>query len=180
VISNHSLEHFEGLEQALDEIRRVIDPNGFLYIAVPDSSTVTDRIYRWMAQGGGQVNSFTSASVLVRRVSEKTGLPHAGREFYARRFRFLIALTLPGEPKRSSGCSAAAQRGRCEGSPMHCVGSTAGLGLGCASTDGPAHGRTCVCAAAPGIRPTSSRRRTWGNGDPSSAHNAGEKLLHAR
>lgn len=45
VISNRSLEHFEGLEQALDEIRRVIDPNGFLYIAVPDSSTVTDRIY---------------------------------------------------------------------------------------------------------------------------------------
>lgn len=45
MISNHSLEHFEGLEQALDEIRRVIDPNGFLYIAVPDSSTVTDRIY---------------------------------------------------------------------------------------------------------------------------------------
>lgn len=100
VISNHSLEHFEGLEQALDEIRRVIDPNGFLYIAVPDSSTVTDRIYRWMAQGGGQVNSFTSASVLVRRVSEKTGLPHAGTRVLCTSLSFLNRANITGRTQK--------------------------------------------------------------------------------
>ena len=100
VISNHSLEHFEGLEQALDEIRRVIDPNGFLYIAVPDSSTVTDRIYRWMAQGGGHVNSFTSASVLVRRVSEKTGLPHAGTRVLCTSLSFLNRANITGRTQK--------------------------------------------------------------------------------
>jgi ubiquinone/menaquinone biosynthesis C-methylase UbiE len=89
VISNHSLEHFEGLEEALDEIGQVINPQGFLYVAVPDSSTVTDRIYRWMAQGGGHVNRFTSASALIRRVSEKTGLPHAGTRVLCTSLSFL-------------------------------------------------------------------------------------------
>ena len=96
VISNHSLEHFEGLDKALDEIGRVIDPNGFLYIAVPDSSTVTDRIYRWMAQGGGHVNSFTSAAALIRRVCEKTGLPHAGTRVLCTSLSFLNRHNIPG------------------------------------------------------------------------------------
>ena len=96
VISNHSLEHFEGLEQVLDEIRRVIDPSGFLYVAVPDSSTVTDRIYRWMAQGGGHVNSFTSASGLVERVSERTGLPHVGTRVLCTSLSFLNRANIQG------------------------------------------------------------------------------------
>ncbi len=95
VISNHSLEHFEGLEAALEEIRRVIEPGGFLYIAVPDSSTVTDRIYRWMGRGGGHVNSFTSASALVRRVSEKTGLPHSGTRVLCTSLSFLNRANIP-------------------------------------------------------------------------------------
>src|SRR4051812_30871317 len=62
VISNHSLEHFDNLAGALSEIRRVISPDGALYIAVPDATTLTDRIYRWLASGGGHVNAFTSAA----------------------------------------------------------------------------------------------------------------------
>jgi SAM-dependent methyltransferase/DNA-directed RNA polymerase subunit RPC12/RpoP len=96
LISNHSLEHFEGLEHALDEIGRVIGPDSFLYIAVPDSSTLTDRIYRWMAHGGGHVNSFTSASGLARRVSEKTGLPHAGTRVLCTSLSFLNRTNIPG------------------------------------------------------------------------------------
>jgi SAM-dependent methyltransferase len=97
VISNHSLEHFGGLEEALDEIGRVTDPNGFLYIAVPDSSTVTDRIYRWMGRGGGHVNSFTSASALARRVSQRTGLPHAGTRVLCTSLSFLNRANIPGQ-----------------------------------------------------------------------------------
>lgn len=96
VISNHSLEHFEGLAEALAEIGRVIDPNGLLYIAVPDSSTVTDRIYRWMARGGGHVNSFTSAAALARRVSGKTGLPQAGTRVLCTSLSFLNRANVPG------------------------------------------------------------------------------------
>lgn len=76
VISNHSLEHFEDLSGALAEIGRVLKPSGALYIAVPDASTFCDRLYRWLARGGGHVNAFTSAIELAARIERSTGLPH--------------------------------------------------------------------------------------------------------
>ena len=100
VISNHSLEHFEALSQSLDEMGRVAARNGFLYVAVPDSSTITDRIYRWLARGGGHVNSFTSAAALVRLVSEKTGLPHAGTRVLCTSLSFLNRANIPGKPQK--------------------------------------------------------------------------------
>src|SRR5580704_17798293 len=48
VICNHSLEHFEDLDDSVREIARVLAPDGLLYIAVPDASTFTDRFYRWL------------------------------------------------------------------------------------------------------------------------------------
>src|SRR4051812_28612579 len=53
VISNHSLEHFVELDATVREIGRVLRPDAALYIAVPDSTTLTDRIYRWLGKGGG-------------------------------------------------------------------------------------------------------------------------------
>src|SRR5215831_12953436 len=50
VVSNHSLEHFLELEAAVREIGRVLKPGGGLYIAVPDATTLTDRIYRWLGR----------------------------------------------------------------------------------------------------------------------------------
>ena len=99
VISNHSLEHFEALDQALDEIGRVVDKNGFLYVAVPDSSTITDRIYRWIARGGGHVNGFTSARYLAGLISEKTGLPHAGTRVLCTSLSFLNRANVRGWPR---------------------------------------------------------------------------------
>lgn len=78
VIANHSLEHFENLEQALAEIGRVRTKQALLYIAVPDARTVTDRIYRWMGRGGEHVNAFTSAEALARRIEDATGMAHLG------------------------------------------------------------------------------------------------------
>lgn len=78
VISNHSLEHFEDLAGALAEIGRVIKSNGALYVGVPDSSTFSDRLYRWLARGGGHVNPFLSAQELASRIERATGLRHAG------------------------------------------------------------------------------------------------------
>jgi SAM-dependent methyltransferase len=76
VISNHSLEHFEDLAGSLEEIGRVLESNGALFVAVPDSTTITDRLYRWLARGGGHVNPFTSASDLASKVERITGLRH--------------------------------------------------------------------------------------------------------
>ena len=74
VISNHSLEHFDDLDGALREIGRVVKPDGALFVAVPDASTFSDRLYRWLARGGGHVNPFTSADVLGARIASACGL----------------------------------------------------------------------------------------------------------
>ena len=63
VISNHSLEHFEQLQPALQELGRVLRPNGSIFIAVPDASTFADRLYRWLARGGGHVKEIGRAHV---------------------------------------------------------------------------------------------------------------------
>jgi SAM-dependent methyltransferase len=75
VICNHGLEHFDNLAEALSEIGRVVRRDGCLYVAVPDASTLSDRLYRWIFHGGGHVNPFRSAPDLARVISESTGLP---------------------------------------------------------------------------------------------------------
>jgi SAM-dependent methyltransferase len=77
IVSNHSLEHFEDLSATLSEIARVIHPEGVLFVAVPDASTLTDKLYRWLGRGGGHVNAFTSAEKLAARIEQATGLVHA-------------------------------------------------------------------------------------------------------
>jgi len=76
VISNHSLEHFHDLAGSLAEIGRVLKPTGALYIAVPDASTFCDRLYRWLARGGGHLNAFTSEQQLAAMIESATHLPH--------------------------------------------------------------------------------------------------------
>jgi SAM-dependent methyltransferase len=76
VISNHSLEHFHDLAGSLQEIGRVLKPTGALYVAVPDASTFCDRLYRWLARGGGHVNPFTSAKDLAAIIERATRLRH--------------------------------------------------------------------------------------------------------
>ncbi len=76
VISNHSLEHFRDLAGSLAEIGRVLKTTGALYIAVPDASTFCDRLYRWLARGGGHLNAFTSARRLANTIESATHLRH--------------------------------------------------------------------------------------------------------
>ena len=75
VISNHSLEHFTQLDATVREAGRVLTPRGALYIAVPDATTLTDRIYRWLGRGGGHVNPFRSAAEVSALVCRLTGIP---------------------------------------------------------------------------------------------------------
>jgi len=89
VIANHSLEHFSSLEEALEEIGRVLDPVGALYIALPDASTLCDRLYRWLARGGGHVNRFLDEKSLIALVEKHTPLAHSGTRVLATSFSFL-------------------------------------------------------------------------------------------
>jgi hypothetical protein len=76
VVSNHSLEHVQNFQDALTEISRVLKSNGSFYVAVPDASTLTDKLYRWLARGGGHVNQFASAQALALQIEQATGLKH--------------------------------------------------------------------------------------------------------
>jgi SAM-dependent methyltransferase len=74
IVANHSLEHFAELEAVLAEVRRVLQPGGSLFVSVPDSTTLSDRLYRFFARSGGHVNRFRSAAEVERLVREGTGL----------------------------------------------------------------------------------------------------------
>jgi SAM-dependent methyltransferase len=77
IIANHSLEHFENLDAALKELGRVAKQDGWIYVAVPDASTFTDRLYRWLANGGGHVNAIRSRQDLTALV-ERGAATHLG------------------------------------------------------------------------------------------------------
>jgi SAM-dependent methyltransferase len=89
LVLNHSLEHFDNLAESLQEIGRVLAKPGLLYIAVPDASTFTDRVYRWLASGGGHVNQFFDPSIISRAVAASTGLRSAGTRVLCTSLSFL-------------------------------------------------------------------------------------------
>ena len=95
VVSNHTLEHFTGLDRALTEIDRVLKREGTLWVAVPDSTCLDDILYRWVFEGGGHVNPFTLAS-LISTVEAGTGLQ--AREF-KRLFSGFVYLSPPDPEK---------------------------------------------------------------------------------
>jgi SAM-dependent methyltransferase len=89
VIANHSLEHIQHLHPALEEIGRVVRPDGSLYLAVPDASTFSDRLFRWVYRGGGHINPFRSAGALAADISQATGLKLAGGRALYSSFEYL-------------------------------------------------------------------------------------------
>ena len=75
IVSNHSLEHFTRLAATVREIGRVLKPDGVLYVSVPDATTLSDRVYRWLGRGGGHVNPFRSPEEVSALVTGLAGLP---------------------------------------------------------------------------------------------------------
>lgn len=100
IVSNHSLEHFDDLAAALAEIQRVVKRQGALYISVPDSSTFCDRLYRWLARGGGHVNAFRSARLLADQIERATGLPHVATRTLCTSLSFLNRRNAPSPRPR--------------------------------------------------------------------------------
>jgi SAM-dependent methyltransferase len=100
VISNHSLEHFVELDATVREIGRVLRPGGALYVAVPDATTLTDRIYRWLGRGGGHVNAFRSPADVIGVVERLAALPHRGTRPLISGLSFLNAHNFTARPPR--------------------------------------------------------------------------------
>ena len=79
VILNHSLEHFEKLKPALQEAGRVLQKSAAAYIAVPDATTFSDRLYRKVFRNrGGHVNLFGNERDLAQMLSWYFGLKFYG------------------------------------------------------------------------------------------------------
>lgn len=77
IILNHSIEHFGRLKPSLQELGRVVKTSGAVFVAVPDATTATDRVYRKLFRNsGGHVNLFDSSERLQAMLSWYLGLPH--------------------------------------------------------------------------------------------------------
>ena len=100
VVSNHSLEHIAELRGAIRETGRVLKANGVFYAAVPDSTALTDRIYRWLGRGGGHINAFRQPSDLIELVESLTTLRCRGSAALFSSFSFLNARTFQARPPR--------------------------------------------------------------------------------
>jgi len=71
VVCHHTLEHFTDYKKTLREIRRILNPQGWLWIAVPNGYGFDDALYRFIYTGGGHVNRFEYKS-LVEEVESLT------------------------------------------------------------------------------------------------------------
>jgi SAM-dependent methyltransferase len=100
VVSNHSLEHCVELDATVREIGRVIKPAGVLYVAVPDATTLADRVYRWLGKGGGHVNPFRSSAEVAELITRLSGLPLRGTTVLFSSFSFLNRHNFISRPPR--------------------------------------------------------------------------------
>ena len=73
VVANFVFEHFSSPQAVLSEIQRVLKPDGLLYVAIPNSASLEDRLFRLL--GGHRYHSQRySFSSFVRLVYETTTL----------------------------------------------------------------------------------------------------------
>ena len=91
IVANHSLEHFHSLFPSICEMGRLLKAGGCIFVSVPDASTLSDRIYRWLGKGGGHVNPFRRESELSDLISGVAKVPlratillHTGLSFMNR------------------------------------------------------------------------------------------------
>jgi SAM-dependent methyltransferase len=71
VVAHHTLEHFPNYNAVLSEIRRILSPQGWIWIAVPNGYAFDDALYRFLFAGGGHVNRFDYRT-LIKEVENVT------------------------------------------------------------------------------------------------------------
>lgn len=65
VIANFVLEHVTGFSAAIDEVARVLAPDGYFYMSVPDARSFEDWLYRGLLAGGDHAQRHSMESVLA-------------------------------------------------------------------------------------------------------------------
>lgn len=100
IISNHSLEHLPNLAQCIREVGRVLEPRGVLYIAVPDSTTFADRLYRWLGRGGGHINPFPRFDTVPEIVQRLAGLRLTAAKLLCTSLSFANRNNIPGRRQK--------------------------------------------------------------------------------
>ena len=89
IVANHSLEHFDRLARTLLEVGRVGKPGAALFVSVPDASTLTDKLYRWLARGGGHVNPFYTPEQVIAAIETNTPYRHVATRTLCSSLSFL-------------------------------------------------------------------------------------------
>jgi SAM-dependent methyltransferase len=103
VICNHGLEHFVELKYSLQEIGRVLRREGSLFVSVPKATSLQDRVYRKLTNGGGHVNLFDRPEKLADMLAWYSGLPHVATKVLYASFVYLNRRNVKGViPKRLS------------------------------------------------------------------------------
>lgn len=100
VVANHSLEHVIELDAVLLEIGRVIKPEVSLFVSVPDASTITDKLYRWLGRGGGHVNAIIDSIDFGALLASKTGLKLRSTKLLHSGFSFMNRKNCVRPPRR--------------------------------------------------------------------------------
>ena len=100
VVANHCLEHMDEVDCVLREIGRVTRRGGSLFVSVPDGSSWSDRVYRWVYHGGEHVNLFSSVGALAARISAQTNLDLAAVRVLYSSFWFLNGARFEPRPPR--------------------------------------------------------------------------------
>jgi SAM-dependent methyltransferase/DNA-directed RNA polymerase subunit RPC12/RpoP len=88
IVCHHSLEHIRDVLATIEEIRRVLSPEGRLFVSVPDGASASDRLYRLLFCGGGHWQRFSFKDV-VSSIESGTGLRLAGSRELATSFNFV-------------------------------------------------------------------------------------------
>ena len=100
VVANHSLEHTDHLPDVLQELGRTMRRDGALYVAVPDASTFSDKLYRWIFHGGGHINPFRDKAAFADEITRATGMPLAATRDLHTSFAFLDKTKFEPRPPR--------------------------------------------------------------------------------
>jgi len=66
VICHHALEHLPHLSETLNEMARVLKPEGRCYISIPNGYGLCDAVYRYVFDGGGHVNRFRRDQIVTQ------------------------------------------------------------------------------------------------------------------
>jgi SAM-dependent methyltransferase len=88
VLCHHSLEHFHDVPGTIREVRRILRPEGRLFVSVPDGNSFSDRLYRFLLAGGGHLQRFSFESI-VGEIESGTGLHLAGWKELSTSFIFV-------------------------------------------------------------------------------------------